>query len=208
MKHMASTRGQGSGTVRPGPRDDRGVLAARIVEVARESFAQDGWAGTTVRGVARAADVDPALVYHYFGSKDGLLGACTQPPAAFLERVAQVWQSPVPELGARLVETTVRNWDHPQDGEVIRAIMLIAAHHPPTRERLVAMITGSLMGPATIGADDEERERRAGLVASQLLGLGFVRSVWRIEPVASMTEAELVAAVGPTIQRYVDGPLG
>ena len=70
------------------------------------------------------------------------------------------------------------------------------------------LITHGLMGPATIGADQAERERRAGLVASQLLGLGFVRSVWRIEPVASMTDDELVAAVGPTVQRYVDGDLG
>jgi hypothetical protein len=48
----------------PGPRDERGVLAARIVAAAREEFAEHGWAGTTLRAVARAADVDPALVYH------------------------------------------------------------------------------------------------------------------------------------------------
>ena len=64
----------------PGPRDERGVLSARILAAARDEFAQNGWAGTTIRAIARAADVDPALIYHYFGSKDGLLDAATTPP--------------------------------------------------------------------------------------------------------------------------------
>jgi len=183
------------------------VLAARILEVARDSFAQNGWAGTTVRGVAREAGVDPALVYHYFATKDGLLDAATTPPPAFLQGVAATWAGPVPELGASLVETTLRNWDDPELGSAIRAILLIAAHHGPTRERLVGIVRGGLMGPATVGADETERERRAGLVATQLIGLAFMRSIWRVEPVASMTVAELVAAVGPTVQRYVEGEI-
>ena len=65
-----------------GPRDQRGVLAARILRAVREAFAETGWAGTTMRAVARAADVDPSLVYHYFGSKERLLDAATTPPAA------------------------------------------------------------------------------------------------------------------------------
>ena len=71
-------------SVTPGPRDERGVLAARILTAAREAFAQTGWAGTTIRAVAREADVDPALVYHYFASKEGLLDAATAPPPASL----------------------------------------------------------------------------------------------------------------------------
>ena len=66
--------------IKAGPRDERGVLAARILAAARESFAEHGLAGTSVRAIARSADVDPALVYHYYGSKNGLLDACTTPP--------------------------------------------------------------------------------------------------------------------------------
>jgi hypothetical protein len=78
----------------PGPRDERGVLSARILETAREEFAQHGWAGATIRAVARVADVDPALVYHYFGSKEALLDASTNPPQRWLESVANTWASP------------------------------------------------------------------------------------------------------------------
>src|SRR3984885_14721486 len=82
----------------PGPRDERGVLAARIVAAARDEFAEQGWAGTTIRAVARTADVDPALVYHYFGSKEGLLDAATNPPQKWLESGAQGGATPGAQL--------------------------------------------------------------------------------------------------------------
>ena len=77
-------------SITPGPRDERGVLAARISAAARNEFAQHGWAGTTIRAVARGADVDPALVYHYFGSKEGLLDAATNPPQKFLDKRTEI----------------------------------------------------------------------------------------------------------------------
>ena len=71
------------------------MLAARILGRRPRRVRPDGWAGTTIRAVARAADVDPALVYHYFGSKEGLLDAATNPPQRWLEAVAKTWTTPV-----------------------------------------------------------------------------------------------------------------
>ena len=96
--------------LQPGPRDERGVLAARILSVARAQFSENGWAGTTIRSIARAADVDPSLIYHYFGSKESLLDACTTPPPEWLARIAVAWAAPREELGARLVAVTLQNW--------------------------------------------------------------------------------------------------
>ncbi len=191
----------------PGPRDERGVLAARILNVARESFAEHGWAGTTVRGIARTADVDPALVYHYFGSKEQLLDACTTPPAAWLDRIAATWAGPRDTLGISLVASTLENWENPQYSPTMRAILLIAAHESNTRTKLRVLVANSLMGPATIGRTERERTVRSGLIASQLLGLGLMRYIWRVEPIASMTAHEIVAAVGPTVQHYIDDDL-
>jgi DMSO/TMAO reductase YedYZ molybdopterin-dependent catalytic subunit len=70
-----------------GPREDRGVISARIVAAARTSFAEHGWAGTTMRAVAREAGVDPALVHYYFHSKEDLLEASTTPPPEWIESV-------------------------------------------------------------------------------------------------------------------------
>jgi AcrR family transcriptional regulator len=191
----------------PGPRDERGVLAARILAAAREAFADTGWAGTTIRAVARAADVDPALVYHYFGSKDGLLDAATNPPTRWLESVAKTWTTPVPELGAALLRLMLGAWADDEIGSVLRSVLQTAAHEPATREKLRRVVESQLMGVSHIGVDDRDRTVRSGLVSSQIMGLAMMRYIWQIEPLASMTDDELVAAIAPNLQRYIDGEI-
>ena len=171
-------------SIPPGPRDERGVLAARIVGAARSEFAEHGWAGTTIRAVARAADVDPALVYHYFGSKEGLLDAATNPPQKWLESVAEVWTTPVDQLGGALIRLLLAAW-----------------------EKLRRVVEGNLMGVAELGVDERDRLIRSGLVSSQMMGFALMRYVWKIEPIASMTDDEVIAAITPNLQHYVSGDL-
>ncbi len=191
----------------PGPRDERGVLAARILRAARAAFAEDGWAGTTIRAVARAADVDPALVYHYFGSKEGLLAAATTPPQRWLDTVAKVWTTPPSELGRRLLQTLMDSWADEEIGPALRGVLMTAAHEPNTRVKLRNVVERSLIGPSTLGTDEHDRLKRSGLIASQLMGFALMRYVWKIEPVASMSDEEVLAAMTPNIQHYIDGVL-
>lgn len=191
----------------PGPRDERGVLAARILAAARDEFAQHGWAGTTIRAVARAAEVDPALVYHYFGSKEALLDASTTPPQRWLDGIAQTWGTPVPELGAALLRLMLGAWADDEISPVLRAVLLTAAHEEATRAKLRRIVESSLMGVSQLGMDEHDKLMRSGLISTQLIGLAMMRYVWKVEPVASMTDDELVAAVAPNIQRYVEGEL-
>ncbi|WP_059020165.1 TetR family transcriptional regulator [Mycobacterium sp. M26] len=194
-------------SVAPGPRDERGVLSARILAAARESFAEHGSAGTTIRAVARAADVDPALVYHYFGSKDGLLDAATAPPPRWLEKVAATWATPRDQLAAQLLRTVMSSWADDEIGPTLRAVVLTAAHEPTTREKLRTIVERSLIGESTLGDDEAERLTRSSLISSQLMGFALVRYVWKIEPLASMTEEQVLAAMTPVLQHYVDGDL-
>jgi AcrR family transcriptional regulator len=191
----------------PGPRDERGVLAARILTAARDAFADTGFAGTTIRSVARAADVDPALVYHYFGSKEGLLDAATNPPQRWLENVAKTWATPVPELGAALLRLMLGAWADDEIGPVLRSVLQTAAHEASTREKLRRVVESSLMGVSQLGADARDRAVRSGLISSQIMGLAMMRYIWQIEPVASMSDDELVAAIAPNLQRYIEGDL-
>lgn len=191
----------------PGPRDERGVLSARILAAAREQFAQHGWAGTTIRAVARAADVDPALVYHYFGNKEALLDAATDPPQRWLQSVAAAWTTPTEALGAALLRLMLGAWRDDEIGPVLRAVLLTAAHDETTRAKLRRVVESSLMGVSQLGVDEDDRRKRSGLISSQIMGLAMMRFVWKIEPVASMSEDELVSAVAPNVQRYVDGKL-
>jgi AcrR family transcriptional regulator len=194
-------------SMNPGPRDERGVLAARIVAAARDEFAEHGWAGTTIRAVARAADVDPALVYHYFGAKEGLLDAATNPPQKWLESVAKVWTTPIEQLGAALITLLLTSWADDEIGPTLRAILQTAAHEPATREKLRRVVEGSLMGVSALGSDERDRPVRSGLISSQMMGFALMRYVWKIEPIASMTEDEAIAAIAPNLQRYVSGDL-
>ena len=191
----------------PGPRDERGVLAARILTAARDAFADTGFAGTTIRSVARAADVDPALVYHYFGSKEGLLDAATNPPQRWLENIAKTWATPVPELGAALLRLMLGAWADDEIGPVLRSVLQTAAHEASTREKLRRVVESSLMGVSQLGADDRDRAVRSGLISSQVMGLAMMRYIWKIEPLASMSDDELVAAIAPNLQHYIEGDI-
>ncbi|MFW3113206.1 transcriptional regulator [Mycobacterium haemophilum DSM 44634] len=183
------------------------MLAARILAAARDEFAEHGWAGTAIRAVARAADVDPALIYHYFGSKEGLLDAATAPPQKWLDAVAKTWAMPKADLGRQLLRNVLASWSDEDVGPVLRAVVLTAAHETRTREKLRLVVESGLIGGSTLGDDDGERLRRSGLIASQLIGFALLRYVWKIEPIASMSDDDVVAAMAPNLQRYVDGDI-
>lgn len=194
-------------SVTPGPRDERGVLAARILAAAREAFAETGFAGTTIRAVARSADVDPALVYHYFGSKDALLDAATNPPARWLQNIAATWATPVSELGAALLRLMLGAWADDEIGPVLRAVLQTAAHEQTTREKLRRVVESQLMVVSQLGVDERDKAVRSGLIASQIMGLAMLRYIWKIEPIASMSDDELVAAIAPNLQHYIEGEI-
>lgn len=178
------------------------MLAARILAEARASFAEHGYSGTTVRAVARAADVDPALVFHYYGSKENLLDVATTPPQSFLDQIVSAGQTPPAELGEQLVRQMLRNWQNPEHEPILRAVMQIAGNEPAIREKLRQIIQRSMMGPSAQALSENERALRSGLIAAQLMGLAFMRFVWKIEPLASLDDDD---AIAPTIQRYLDG---
>lgn len=198
----------------PGPRDEKGVLAARILGVARHAFAENGWAGTTIRGVARTAGVDPALVYHYFKSKDALLDACTTLPPGFAASLSEQWADSGGShadrhaaYGVTVVRGMLASWRDDHLRPVLQAILLIAAHEQRTLEKLTAEVTNLLLGPAVGARKERQRLTRSGLIASQLIGFAFMRYIWRIEPLASISDDEVVAALAPTVQHYADGDI-
>jgi AcrR family transcriptional regulator len=196
-----------SRSITPGPRDERGVLAERILGAARVAFAEHGWAGTTIRAIAREADVDPALVYHYFGSKESLLDAATTPPQRWLDAVAKAWQTPIPGIGREILKVFLASWADEEIGPTLLAILQTAAHEETTREKLRLVVERGLMGSAKLESDERDRLMRAGLVGSQTIGFALMRYVWKIEPIASMSDDEVLAAVAPNLQRYIDGDL-
>lgn len=194
---VASRRGR-----RPGAPDTR----AAILAAARERFATAGFGATSVRAIATDAGVDPALVHHYFGSKRDLFVAALALPVDPREVLAPVIAQGPDGAGERLLATFLAVWDDPERRlpllAVARSILDPSGHRLLQDGFIVAVLVPVL---TDLGID--QVERRAPLLASQIVGLIVMRYVLEVEPLASMPAADVVTVVGPTIQRYLTGPL-
>jgi len=177
-----------------------------VLAAARTAFAERGYDGASIRGIAGAAGVDPALVHHYFGTKDALFLAAVQAPADPDEFLPEVLAVPPERRGAAVVGMVLRIWDGPARPAIL-ALVRSAVNHEWSakllREFVLAKIVRRVVGSG--GMPVEEREARGALVASQVMGLVMARYVFRIEPLASAAPETVVAAIGPTVQRYLTG---
>jgi AcrR family transcriptional regulator len=187
---------------RPGAPDTR----AAVLAAARAAFASRGFGGTTIRAVAADAGVDPALVHHYFGTKDDLFLAAMELPLDPREVLARVVDGPVEQAAERFLGAFVSVWDDPGMQPallaVARGVMDPAAHRLLTEGFLPVVIR-----PVGVALGLDRPEHRMALVASQVMGLILVRYVMRLEPVASLSSEQVVQTYAPTLQRYLTGEL-
>ena len=196
----ARTRGRGR---RPGGPDTRGQILAS----ARKSFADKGFAGTTIRAVAAEAEVDPALVHHYFGSKDDLFLAALEIPVDPRALVPTVFEPGVEGAGERLLRLFLSVWDDPATRLPLIALVRSSFTEEAPETLLQQGILRMVLQPLRAALPAAEADRRVQLVASQLIGLVMTRYVLALEPLASLPSEDIVAWVAPTLQRYLDGPL-
>ena len=181
------------------------MLSDRILAAARTSFASVGYAATSLRSVARDAEVDPALVSYYFASKDKLLDSALMPPPGFLDAIAAAAGGPLRTRGAALVGAMLAIWDDPTSAAVIRAIILTAAHEPVAMDRLRSLFGEQMLGAVADNLTGDERVLRASLVGSQIVGVAMTRYVWRVGALATMTSSDVARLVAPSVQRYLTG---
>ena len=197
MKEQASTRGR-----RPGAPDTR----AEILASARSLFAARGFPGTSVRAVAAGAGVDPALVHHYFGTKDDLFVAALELPVDPREAIAPALVGGPDGAGERVLRVFVGVWDDPANTPVFvalaRTLLDPSASHL-LREGFLPVV----LHPVGRALGLDRPELRMSLVASQILGIVLGRYVLALEPLASLPSDAVVAAYAPTIQRYLTGDL-
>ena len=209
---------------RPGGVDTRAV----ILDAAASEFADLGYDTTSMRGIARRAEVDPALVHHYFGGKAQLFAAVMDIPADPAVLIARVVEGPREQVGEALVRTFLAVWDSPEGRPRFQALVRAAVTHDEAtrmlREFLVREVFGRVQrGLATdatdatdpTDADGEagtagrgraapaDLELRAGLAASQMVGLAMMRYIVEFPAVVDASHDDLARLVGPTIQRYL-----
>ena len=175
-----------------------------ILAAARHAFGTVGFAAATVRGIARSADVDPALVHHYFGSKDRLFAAALELPVDPGQVVPQLVSAGLDGLGERLVRTFLGVWDaSPGQGPML-ALLRSAVSDPTAARSLRDFITRVVLEPlARAAGGDDTAALRASLAASQLLGLAVARYVVGLEPLASAPADELAPRVGAVLDLHL-----
>ena len=194
-------------TARSGRRPGQSGTREAILAAGRESFGSAGYSGTTIRAVARAAGVDPALVHHFFGTKDGLFAAAVELPFDPDVVVAGLLEGGTEGLGDRVVRTFLAVWDGTPGQGPMLALLRSAVTDERAASSLRGFLSHVLLTPLARAAGADRPELRAALVGSQMVGLAVARYVVRLDPVASAGPDELAAAVGPTLDRYLTGPL-
>jgi AcrR family transcriptional regulator len=196
---------QRPGKRRPGRRPGESGTRQAILAAARGRFAEHGWDRTTIRAIAGDADVDPALVLHFFGSKAVLFTAAMTWPFETDSAVEQIVTGPRTQVGRRLIEFFLSVWEDPERREPIM-VMLRAA---TTNEQAAGVLRDALMnlvlGPVGERLDLPDAELRMSLCSSQLIGLGVARYIVAFEPLASLEPERIADSVGPTLQRYMTG---
>jgi AcrR family transcriptional regulator len=184
---------------RPGGEDTR----ARILDAARAAFGERGFEGASIREVAARAAVDPALVHHYFGTKQRLFVAAMRFPVDVNEVVPRLLAGGEPGVGERFVRFVVALWDQPEVRPMLLGVVRSASTDEVAADMMRAILAeGPLLALAT-AVPRGDAQLRATLAGSQLVGLVLARYIVKVEPLASMTPDEVAASIGPTIERYL-----
>lgn len=188
---------------RPGTPDTR----AQVLAAARTSFAEKGFRGTTIRAVAGAAGVDPALVHHYFGTKDDLFLAALEMPVDPREVLAPVVAQGPDGAAERLLRTFLAVWDEPDTQVRLLAVARSVLDEDGGRllkDGFIPVVVGPVL--AQLVAD--RPEVRIPLVTSQVVGLIVTRYVIALPAMVEMSADDLVTRMGPVLQHYLTGELG
>jgi len=181
-----------------GMRRSSAETKAVILAAARQRFAESGFERATIRAIAADANIDPSMVMRYFGNKAQLFAAA----ADFDLQMPDLSDIDREQLGARLVAHFLDRWER---DEALVVLLRSSTTNDEAAQRM-RKIFSSQLRPVIARINPTDAPRRAGLIATQVLGLALCRYVLRLPPVVAMSRDDVVAALGPTVQRYLEGP--
>jgi AcrR family transcriptional regulator len=170
---------------------------AVILAAAKQRFAESGFERATIRAIAADANIDPSMVMRYFGNKERLFAAA----ADFDLQMPDLSGVDRKQLGARLVSHFLDRWER---DEALVVLLRSSTTNDEAAQRM-RKIFSSQLRPVIAKINPTDAPRRTGLLATQVLGMALCRYVLRLPPVVAMSRDEVVAWLGPTVQRYLEG---
>ena len=184
---------------RPGTPDTRDAILA----IARRRFAIRGYDATSLRDIAAEAKVDPALIIHYFGTKEGLFGAATGLPDGLSGLLEDLAVLPLHDFAQALVRAYLELVDSDGSRNAILALVRSAVSNDNAAAMLREFLTAELLPVIGRLTRHPDAPLRASLVAAQLIGIATQRHVIRLEPLVRASPDEIVALVAPAIEQYL-----
>ena len=178
-----------------------GDTRAAILAAARSQFAARGLNGTSLRSIAREAGVDASLISHYFGDKAQLLVATMELPVNPIEKIAGVVAGGPDGMAERLLRTFLNAWDPHR--EVFSTVIRTTLGGGDTEAPMIQLARSVLIARLLEVLEGDDRELRATLIASQLIGMATLRYVAKLEPLASAPIEDVVAAYAPSMQLII-----
>ncbi|WP_280256732.1 TetR/AcrR family transcriptional regulator [Nocardia wallacei] len=172
---------------------------AAILEAARHRFAEDGFRKATIRAIAADAGIDPSMVMRYYGNKEGLFEAALDVDLS----LPDLTEADPDALGELLAERFIELWDVSPGNEILLTLLRSSVTDEAVVKRVQQIFARQLTPVVLRFGDPADAPRRAGLIASQVLGLALCRYVLRLPPVVALTPARIVADIGPTLQHYL-----
>ena len=172
----------------------------QVLEVARRRFLAEGYAAVSMRSVAAEAGVDPALLSYFFGSKQGLVGAALALSTNPADALAAALPGPLETLPERVLNTLLTTWDDPETGAPLRMMLRTTAADPDVARLVRGVVEDGIIDRLAQRLRGPHARERAAAFTTQLAGLIFTRYVLALEPIASMTRAELVRRLAPALR--------
>jgi AcrR family transcriptional regulator len=194
-------------TKRTGRRLGSPETREQIAAAARSLFAEHGFERATFRAIAAAAGVDPALVVHFYGTKDRLFLEVMALPPQVADAIVRIADGARSTAGRRLAELVVGALESPATRPIVLGRIRCASSHPDAAALVRETVTRDLSRlTEAIGAD--QPETRAVLIGAHIVGMATTRYIVRVEPLASLSPERVVELLAPTFQRYLTGSLG
>ncbi|KMS66899.1 TetR family transcriptional regulator [Streptomyces viridochromogenes] len=188
------------------PRTESADTRDRILDAAREEFSERGYEKTSVRGIAKAAGVDSALVHHYFGTKEQVFEASVEVAFAPALKVRDVvLEGPLDDAGERMTRVIFGLWENPVTRKPLLAIVRSAVNNDAAAAVFRRLVSAQLLRRIAGEIDAPDAELRAELAAAQLVGVAMMRYVIKIEPIASVDVEQIIARVAPVVQGHLTG---
>ena len=173
---------------------------ARILEAAREAFATLGYERATVRRIAEMASIHPSMVMRYYTSKEGLFAASSQ----FDLKLPDLSTAAPGKVGELIVKTFLDRWESLGPAGDLPALLRLSVTHPEGREKAMAVFTEQVRPALAKVIGSRESSHATALIATQLVGIAFLRYVLRLPVVVALKRQDIVEHVGETIQRYIN----